>query len=123
METTLYDAAGRPVAYVAEDGEGTVYLWSGEPVAYIEQSIVRGWNGQHLGFFVDGVLYDTPGRRIGAVLDRCPCPTRAEPVKFAKHPKRVKYAPHAPKSFPSWSMVYAEESLSDFLARGAIDIA
>ncbi|MHB8761557.1 MAG: 4-fold beta flower protein [Coriobacteriia bacterium] len=120
METTLYDAAGQPVAYIAEDGELAVYLWSGEAVAYIDGEIVRGWNGRHLGFFVHGVLYDTAGRRTGAVADQCSCVMRAEPVKQPKRAKRVKFAPHAPSSFPSWSMAYSDEPLVAFLGRGTV---
>jgi len=27
METTLYDGKDHPVAYIADDGENSIYLW------------------------------------------------------------------------------------------------
>ncbi len=35
METTLFGGRGHPVAYIADDGENSVYLWSGHAVAYV----------------------------------------------------------------------------------------
>jgi len=49
METTLYDGTGRPVAYIADDSDNSIYLWSGHAVAYLVDSNVYGWNGTTLG--------------------------------------------------------------------------
>ena len=85
METTLFDGRGHPGAYIADDGENSVYLWSGHAVAYVVGELVYGWNGRHLGWFVDGVVYDLQGQRVGSVRERCPYATYAEPAKYAKY--------------------------------------
>jgi hypothetical protein len=48
MEIALFNKHGKPVAYIAEDGE-TVYLWDGRPVAYLSDDKVYGWNGRQVG--------------------------------------------------------------------------
>lgn len=61
MEITLFDRLGYAIAYIAEDADHTIYLWSGHAVAYLAGENLYGWNGHHLGFFVDGVVYNLRG--------------------------------------------------------------
>ena len=46
MEITLYNRKGKPVAYVADEGESSIYLWSGRAVAYVGEDKIYGWNGK-----------------------------------------------------------------------------
>jgi hypothetical protein len=34
-EISLLDTHGNAVAYIADDGEASIYLWTGEAVAYV----------------------------------------------------------------------------------------
>jgi hypothetical protein len=73
-ELSLFDGSGRAVAYVVADDDLTIHLWSGEPVAYLARSgtndfNVYGFNGKHLGWFVDGVVRDHDGDVTCALRD------------------------------------------------------
>lgn len=118
METTLYDAAGHAVAYIAEDSEKSIYLWDGNAVAYLVEEKVYGWNGDHLGWFIDGVAYDTNGYRVGSVKDKCTSITYVQPVKNVKFIKYVKTLRSASHSRPSLKSSYGNQSLRNFLASG-----
>jgi hypothetical protein len=72
MDGVLYDGRGQPTAYFEDDGERLIYLWSGYAVAYLVGDLVYGWNGRHLGWYREGVLYDTLGRRVGSLGEQCP---------------------------------------------------
>jgi len=99
MEITIFDGRGRPVAYIVDDGENSIYLWSGHAVAYIVNENVYGWNGHHLGWFIDGVIYDLHGRNVGSIQEKCPYATYAEPAKYAKYAKYAQSTqdmPHTP---------------------------
>ncbi len=69
------------MAYIAEDGEQSIYLWAGHAVAYVVEEKNYGWNGKHLGWFVDGIFYDGHGYKIGFIRSKCPVATFAEPAK------------------------------------------
>ena len=120
VEITLYDGGGRPVAYIAEDGENSIYLWNGHAVAYIDGDLVYGWNGHHLGFFADGVIYNRNGLRVGSIRERSPYATYAEPAKYARHASYARYAQHAPFAQPAFASHYSEQSFEEFLNGGAI---
>ena len=119
-ETTLYDVNENPVAYIADDGENSIYLWSGHAVSYINDENIHGWNGQHLGCFADGIVYDLQGTRVGFTRKRCPVATYAEPAKYVKYAKYVRYARYAPYARPALSVGYSNQSLESFLQSGAV---
>ena len=73
METTLYDRKGHATAYIADDGENSIYLWKGNAVAYIDNETVYGWIDHHLGWFLDGIVHDLQGRTAGFVRIKMPC--------------------------------------------------
>ena len=54
----LWDATGRPVAYIDEDGE-SVYLWNGTPVAFVSDDAVHSYRGRFLGWFDDGWIRES----------------------------------------------------------------
>ena len=65
-ESTLYDGRGIARAYIAGDGV-TIYLWDGAAVAYLVGDKVYAWTGRHIGWFIDGIVFDESGRRCGHV--------------------------------------------------------
>jgi hypothetical protein len=104
QEVTLFDGEGKAAAYVAVDDELTIYLWSGKPVAYLESDSadgfhVYGFNGKHLGWFVQGVIMDHEGNVACAVKERLQN-TQYEPYKAFKQFKPFKafkeFAPFRP---------------------------
>lgn len=110
-EVSLFDEDGKAVAYIALDDEMTIYLWSGKPVAYLERDEqggyhVYGFNGLHLGWFVDGIVRDHEGAASCAVKERLQY-TEYEPYKSYKQYKPYKsythYAPYRPYFSGSFS--------------------
>jgi hypothetical protein len=39
----------------------TFFLWTGEPTAYLNDDSIYGFNGKHLGWFKDGMVFDHDG--------------------------------------------------------------
>jgi hypothetical protein len=83
-ELTLYDSQGNPVAYVSPDNDNTIYLWSGNPVGYLDGEHVYGFNGKHLGWFEDGIIWDHSGARAGFTAGTLPVLASMEPFKGFK---------------------------------------
>ena len=117
-DVSLYDNDGEAVAYIAVDDDLTIYLWEGTPVAYLDSENVYGFNGQHLGWFSEGVILDHTGDAPCVLKDRYPGSTAFEGFKGFKEFKPFKsfkeYAPYKP---------YASNQLSStpcsiFLAAG-----
>jgi hypothetical protein len=82
-EITLYDASGRPTAYIVPK-DGSIYLWSGKPVAYLHNEHVYGFNGRHLGWFEDGIIWAHDGTRAGFTSNTLPVFAQFEPFKAFK---------------------------------------
>lgn len=120
MEITLYDGKGHPVAYIADDGENSIYLWSGHAVAYVDGENLYGWNGKHLGWFFAGVLYDLHGHRVGSIGEKCPYALYAQPAKYAKYAKYGKYGRYGAYGRPGFSSGYGDVPLEEFLKGGAV---
>ena len=79
---TLFNKKGDPIAYIWDDYRETIYLTDGSPVAYLyNQSHVYGINGRHLGWWIEGILYNHDGERIGFTPSTCPVPVGTEPAK------------------------------------------
>ena len=117
-ETTLFSSDGTPVAYVAHDDEATIYSWSGIPVAYLHQDHVYGFNGRHLGWFQDGIVWDHGGKKSGFVKETLPVYAQYEPYKAYKQYKPYRsYQQFAPYQ-PYKSVALADMPLSALLGTG-----
>ena len=66
-EISLYDSAGDAVAYIDTDDDLNIYLWGGKPVAYLDGDSLYGFNGNHLGWFKEGIVMDHQGYAVGFV--------------------------------------------------------
>jgi hypothetical protein len=111
-EITLFNGQGRASAYIALEDELTIYLWSGKPVAYLQSDSaggfhLYGFNGKHLGWFVDGIVRDHDGNAACAVKERLQY-TEYEPYKGYKAYKPYKgykaYAPYRPIFSFNWGL-------------------
>ena len=71
--TTLFNGGGSPEAYISfSEDNPTIYMWSGKPVAYLSSSVsggfnVYGFNGKHLGWYVDGAVRNHEGNPVCGV--------------------------------------------------------
>src|SRR5437870_5181650 len=83
-EISLYTAAGKPVAYIADDDDSIIYLWNGKPVAYLHSEDVYGFNGKHLGWFQKGVVYNHDGEIVGSTLSHLKGLAQISPIKSIK---------------------------------------
>jgi 4-fold beta flower protein len=122
-EITLFDARGMATAYIAVDDDLTLYLWSGKPVAYLEGDSeggfhIYGFNGNHLGWFVQGVIRDHEGDAACATKEHLGF-TEFEPFKSFKAFKPFKsfkaIAPFRPFFTTSWG----DMPCGLFLAQGS----
>lgn len=62
MNETFYDITGSLIAYI-EDGKN-IYLFSGEPVGYLDNDSIYSFSWKHLGWFIDGWIFDHSGGRV-----------------------------------------------------------
>ena len=121
-EITLFDQKGEPRAYVAEDQ--TIYLWDGTPVAYLYESDgtvhLYSFQGNHLGWYEQGVLWDHSGAAVGFREGAANIVTYVESAKSTKHVKPAvaprSVAPDKPILHDSWSTV----PFAVFLKTGAV---
>lgn len=118
-ETTLFERNGAPVAYIADDKEGTIYLWSGDAVAYLHKEHVYGFNGEHLGWFDAEVMRDSDGAKVGFTKKTCPSITKIEPIKKIKKIKKIKSIKTIAPIRPINKMGTSDESLVSVLSQGA----
>lgn len=93
-EISLFDSKGRAAAYIVPDDDLTIYLWSGEPVAYLvldsgRDFHVYGFNGTHLGWFINGIIRDHEGDAVCALKGAITNP-QLEPLKSLKSLKPLK---------------------------------
>ena len=122
-EVTLFNGKGKAAAYIAVDDEMTIYLWGGKPVAYLEPDKrgggfhIYGFNGKHLGWFVQGVVRDNVGDPACAVKDRMKS-TDFEPFKAFKEFKPFKAFKEFAPIRPTFSKSFGSVTCSLFLAEG-----
>ena len=121
-EISLFDGAGNAVAYIALTDGLTIYLWSGRPVSYLEPDgnggyQVYGFNGRHLGWYVNGVIWDHSGHASCATKELLQS-TQYEPFKSFKEFMPFKaFAEYAPFR-PAFSESFGDERCSFLLSGG-----
>lgn len=119
MEKTLFDRNGKAVAYLTDDYNQTIYLWEGMAIAYLfDERHLFGINGKHLGWFIDGVVYDHKGERVGFSFATCPVAVTKEPIRPKKHPSDEIRPRWSAPPLPKLSYQVSEQSLADFLKEG-----
>ena len=111
-EISLLDASGEAVVYIVLDDEFAIYTWDGHAVAYLYGSMndfysrktmdVYGWNGDHLGWFFDGVVMNHYGDASCSIRERHPSP-RGEYGKYGKYGQYGKYGRYGAPGKPAFS--------------------
>jgi len=121
MDKTLFSKTGEPVAYIAEEYRQVIYLWGGSPVAYLhDEKYIYGINGRHLGWFVNSILYNHHGERIGFTSDTCPVTIAKEPTKAKKQSMDEIRPKWSAQVFPHLSFNSADQSFAGFLKKGQV---
>jgi hypothetical protein len=119
VEKTLYNKNGLPTAYITDDYNQDIYLWDGHAVAYVfENEHVYGINGDHLGWFVQEIVFNNYGERVGFTSSTCPVNIAKEPHKTKKHPRAEIRPRWKAPAFPHVTFKMAKQDLSDFLNQG-----
>jgi hypothetical protein len=128
-ETTLFNADGAPEAYISFSqnepaiDEPTIYMWSGKPVAYLASRIrggfnVYGFNGTHLGWFVNGVVRDHEGNPVCGVHRVVSLP-KPVPAKSRKQTIPLKSSQQAAPQRPLYRRHWSSTPCGSFLFEGA----
>jgi len=116
-EISLYDSEGEAVAYIDTSENFTIYLWKGKPVAYRGGSSVYGFNGKHLGWFKDGIIWDHKGYGVGFVEGAVNKLTKLEKLKGLQQLTPLKslqeLEPLEPMHKDKWSPIPLEIFLSN----------
>ena len=118
MEKALFNSEGEPIAYISDDLNRTIYLWDGHPVAYLYGYHVYGFNGRHLGWFINDIVYDSDGARIGFTSATCPIAAYKEPPKEKKYPVDKMESRYEAPPLPELSFNYSTEDFAEFLKGG-----
>ncbi|MFL5730069.1 MAG: 4-fold beta flower protein [Cytophagaceae bacterium] len=118
-ELNLYDTQGNALAYVDCKDQYTIYLWDGTPVAYLYLNNnlfhIYSFNGNHLGWLVNGVVYDHDGSIVGCSKDVCPIMYQFEPMKEFKKIKPAKRMKNGEPFTPMITGLWSDLTLAIFL--------
>jgi len=118
-EADFYDKHGNAVAYIADDGDLTIYLWSGEPIAYLDGDNVYGFNGKHLGWFRGGAIYDHDGDVVAAIAEKFKTPVNIAPIKALQELTPLKSLEELAPLEPLWSLTWSQTPARVFFLGGA----
>jgi hypothetical protein len=115
----LLDKKKHLAATIDPEDLSTITLTNGQPVAYIQRPHVYGFNGKHLGWFREGLIFNHEGYVV--------CLTSSKnPQKSVQIKQNTFNPPHAPKKLyplPPTNLFYsfAQEYCSLFLAQGYLN--
>lgn len=121
-EVTLFDSYGYAVAYI-DSGDLTIYLWNGEPVAYLRRDndsrfSAFGYNGRHLGWYLNGVLYGHDGDAVCAIGGRLNTTHESNP-RSQRQFVRIKAPPEPMPPLPIFYNTFSAAPCDDVLNEGA----
>jgi len=121
-EVTLFDRYGFAVAYI-DSGNLTIYLWNGEPVAYLQRENETrfnafGYNGKHLGWYLNGVIYGHDGDAVCAIAERLNSTHETDP-RSRRQFVRIKTATGPVPPLPVFFNTFSAAPCDDVLGEGA----
>ena len=115
----MFNKNGDVIAYLTDDYHQTIYLWEGRPVAFLDDNgHIYGINGRHLGWYIDEIMYNNNGDRIGFTARTCPAPLGNEAGKYKKYPMDQIQPKWTAPSLPKLSFKLADQDLKDLLKEG-----
>jgi hypothetical protein len=117
-EISIYDSKDEPVAYIDTDDEFNIYLWGGEPVAYLDGNSVYGFNGKHLGWFREGIIWDHRGYGVGFIEGAVNMITKLERLKGLQQLTPLKSLQQLEPLEPLHTKQWSPTPLEIFLSMG-----
>ena len=122
QQISLFDSEGEARAFIDYDKNATIFMWDGTPVAFLNNNgrdlCVIGFNGNFLGWYIDGILCDKNGSAVGARKGAVSMITKIERIKGIQKitPIRpiIPISPIKPILRNNWS----NTSLTEFLFFG-----
>ena len=109
--SAFFDSHARPAALLDVTDDATFYLASGEAVAYVVEDSIVGFNGRHLGWLRNGLVFDRSGDIVAAPATafREPVVMPASRARAAEKPAKnpIEQPPPRPAFGTSWSKVSA----------------
>ena len=118
-EITLFGAQGEPIAYIEDTSDKTIFTFNGEPSAYVdENNNIYGYNGNHLGWYEEQILWDHSGNRVGFTKNTCPSFIQFEPFKGFKQFKPFKSFKQFAPLKPLKSHNHSSIGLLEFIKAG-----
>ncbi|HNR06872.1 MAG TPA: hypothetical protein PKM27_06105 [Saprospiraceae bacterium] len=122
-EIAIFNSKGKAIAFLEVSEEQTLYMWSGKPVAYLYkeggETHIYGFNGKHLGWYEEGILYTHDGDAVGFIEGAMSLFTEFEPIKGFKRFKPSRSFREFPPFKPFFSKYFSKTPLSLFLLEGA----
>jgi hypothetical protein len=119
-EISLLDKTGEAKAYITDDL--TIYLWDGVPVAYLDNSNntthLYEFNGHHLGWFTNGILYNNEGDIVGTQKSMTTMMTSLSGGKGIKRMLPYKHLKQTTPIKPILSSNWSSTELATFLSAG-----
>ena len=117
-DIALYNYQGEAVAYIDTESDLTIYLWGGEPVAYLDGHSIYGFNGMHLGWFEDGIVWDHNGNVVGFVEGAVNVTTQIQPIKGVQNISPIRSIEEIEPIEPVHTNRWARISFAIFLSMG-----
>jgi hypothetical protein len=120
-EVPLLNHLGVGVAYVDREDDSTIYLWGGIPTAYLDGTSIYGFNGRHLGWFEEGMVWGNQGLKVGYTEDTIADVGKTSKVDRLKGVKQLKPVPVPPEPAPpkpAYTDMASPVPLGDLLRMG-----
>jgi hypothetical protein len=122
QEVSLFDSNGEAVAYIDFGEDATIFTWAGTPVAFLEKDsqdiCVFGFNGDFLGWYEGGVIYDKKGYVVGARESSINTFTKLEKIKGLQELTPLRPLTPLTPLQPLWKNTWSNTSLTEFLYFG-----
>lgn len=122
-EVTIFNSNGDAAYYIDYDAN-VIYTFNGNPVSYLNQSINGGYNvysfnGDHMGWYERGILWDHSGKIEGfvkgAITNVMP---KMEPMKEMKKMVPMKMMAKMEPMKPMFTNNFATTPIDNFLNKG-----
>jgi len=85
QEVSLFNGEGEAIAYIDYQEDATIFLWEGTPLAFLEndenEKAIIGFNGDFVGWYDGGIIYDGSGYPVGGKEDAINIITKIEIIK------------------------------------------
>jgi hypothetical protein len=122
QEVSLFDSNGEAIAYIDFSEDATIFMWDGTPVAFLEKDgsdvCVFGFNGNFMGWYEEGIIYDKKGYAVGATKAATNMITKIERIKGIKRITPIRPITPITPIQPVFKSSWSSTSLSEFLFFG-----